>query len=80
MSNRMVVPGEGQESRYWRAVGAVEALMDKTKTLGQCLKGGGAVRRLKNAMGCESERRSPAYCGRLRTPVPAARSAKTAVI
>ena len=27
---------KGIESRYWRAVGAVEALMEKAKTLGQC--------------------------------------------
>jgi hypothetical protein len=41
---------KGIESRYWRAVGKVEPLMEKAKALGQCwLKGGGAVRRLKNA-------------------------------
>ena len=35
----------GIESRYWRAVGAVEALIDKAKTLGQrWLKGGGQRR------------------------------------
>ena len=40
----------GIESRYWRAVGAVEALMEKAKSLGQCwLKGGGAVGPLKHA-------------------------------
>lgn len=40
---------KGIESHYWRAVGAVEALMAKAKALGQCwLKGGGAMRRLKN--------------------------------
>jgi hypothetical protein len=39
---------KGIESHYWRAVGAVEALMKKAKALGQCwLKGGGAVRRLR---------------------------------
>ena len=39
---------KGIESHYWRAVGAVEALMEKAKALGQCwLKGGGAVRRLR---------------------------------
>jgi hypothetical protein len=37
---------KGIESNFWRAVGAVEALMEKAKALGQCwLKGGGAVRR-----------------------------------
>jgi len=42
---------QGIESRYWRAVGAVEALMEKAKALGQCwLKGGGAVRRLAQAV------------------------------
>jgi len=42
---------KGIESHYWRAVGAVEALMEKAKALGQCwLKGGGAVRRLRPAM------------------------------
>jgi hypothetical protein len=41
---------QGIESRYWRAVGAVEALMEKAKALGQCwLKGGGTVRPLKHA-------------------------------
>jgi REP element-mobilizing transposase RayT len=34
----------GIEQRYWRAVGAVNALMDKARALGQCwLKGSGAV-------------------------------------
>ena len=42
---------KGIESHYWRAVGAVEALMEKAKALGQCwMKGGGAVRRLRPAM------------------------------
>ncbi len=35
----------GIESRYWRAVGAAEALIDKARALGQCwLKGVGAAR------------------------------------
>ncbi|UXI69293.1 hypothetical protein [Tahibacter amnicola] len=30
------------ETRYWRAIGSVQALVDKAKELGQCgLKGGG---------------------------------------
>jgi REP element-mobilizing transposase RayT len=38
----------GIESRYWRAVGAVDALLDKARALGQCwLKGVGAARLLR---------------------------------
>ena len=34
------------ETRYWRAVGAVDALLDKARDLGQCwLKGAGRGRR-----------------------------------
>lgn len=39
----------GIESRYWRAVGAVDALIAKAKDIGQCwLKGGGVMRKLAN--------------------------------
>jgi hypothetical protein len=38
----------GIEQRYWRAVGAVEALIEKARDLGQCwLKGAGAPGRRK---------------------------------
>lgn len=38
----------GIEQRYWRAVGAVESLIEKARDLGQCwLKGAGAERRRK---------------------------------
>jgi hypothetical protein len=41
---------QGIESRYWRAVGTVDALMEKAKSLGQCwLKGGGAMTRWRHA-------------------------------
>ncbi|HRQ63579.1 MAG TPA: hypothetical protein PKZ76_01715 [Xanthomonadaceae bacterium] len=37
----------GIERRYWRAVGAVDALMAKARELGQCwLKGTGVARKL----------------------------------
>jgi REP element-mobilizing transposase RayT len=40
----------GIERRYWRAVGAVEALMAKAQELGQCwLKGAGVRRKLERA-------------------------------
>jgi hypothetical protein len=42
----------GIESRYWRAVGTVDALMTKARELGQCwLKGCGALRRRNAAIG-----------------------------
>jgi hypothetical protein len=35
----------GTESRYWRAIGSAELLIEKAKAIGQCwLKGGGASR------------------------------------
>lgn len=40
----------GIESRYWRAVGAVEALLDKARQMGQCwLKGCGTRRAVRLA-------------------------------
>ncbi|MFN3843550.1 MAG: transposase [Rehaibacterium terrae] len=40
----------GIETRYWRAVGAVEALLAKARELGQCwLKGAGVMRKLERA-------------------------------
>jgi REP element-mobilizing transposase RayT len=42
----------GIEHRYWRAVGAVEALIEKARELGQCwLKGTGAARMARKALG-----------------------------
>jgi REP element-mobilizing transposase RayT len=42
----------GIEQRYWRAVGAVDALIEKARDLGQCwLKGGGAAGRRKLGQG-----------------------------
>lgn len=42
----------GIESRYWRAVGAVDALLDKAAAMGQCwLKGQGIGRRLQRSAG-----------------------------
>ena len=38
----------GIESRYFRAIGCADALVEKAKAMGQCwLKGLGAARRLK---------------------------------
>ena len=40
----------GIESRYWRAVGAADALLEKAAAMGQCwLKGQGIGRRLMRA-------------------------------